>query len=60
MNAANEIAVNAFLNDKISFTQIVEVAEKIVSTIPFLPKPSLNDLIETDTASRVKTKELTG
>jgi 1-deoxy-D-xylulose-5-phosphate reductoisomerase len=60
MNAANEVAVSAFLQDKISFTQIVSVAEKIVSLTDFIPKPTLEELIETDHISRLKTQEITG
>ena len=40
LNAANEIAVDAFLKDKIGFLQMSDVVEKCLQTIDFIPKPS--------------------
>jgi 1-deoxy-D-xylulose-5-phosphate reductoisomerase len=52
LNAANEIAVNAFLNEKIKFTQIPQIIEKTINNITFVGHPSLDQYIETDTESR--------
>ncbi len=40
MNAANEVVVDAFLNEKISFLQIPEIIEKTIDKIDFVKKPS--------------------
>lgn len=52
LNAANEIAVDAFLQDKIRFLEIAELNEKCMTTVPFIQNPSLNDYIETDKVTR--------
>ncbi len=57
LNAANEIAVSAFLNGKINFTSIPEVIEKCMSFSPFDPKPDYDSLLETDQFVRVKAME---
>lgn len=60
LNAANEVVVHAFLNDKISFLQMPEIIEQIMEKASFLKNPSLEDYIQTDkevrilTAARVK------
>lgn len=52
LNAANEIAVDAFLRDKIKFLQIAELNEKCMQKVKFIQKPSLQDYIETDAETR--------
>ncbi len=52
LNAANEIAVDAFLKDKIKFLQIAELNEKCMQQVKFIAKPSLPDYIETDAETR--------
>jgi len=52
LNAANEIAVKAFLNGRLGFTSIAEVVEEVLIAIPLISKPSLEELEETDTISR--------
>lgn len=52
LNAANEIAVDAFLKDKIKFLQIAELNEKCMQQVKFIAKPSLQDYIETDAETR--------
>ncbi|MBP9186072.1 MAG: 1-deoxy-D-xylulose-5-phosphate reductoisomerase [Bacteroidia bacterium] len=52
LNAANEIAVEAFLQDKIKFLQIAELNEKCMQKVNFIAKPSLQDYIETDAETR--------
>ncbi len=52
LNAANEIAVDAFLGDKIKFLQIAELNEKCMQKVKFIQKPSLQDYIETDAETR--------
>ena len=52
LNAANEIAVDAFLRDKIKFLQIADLNEKCMQKVKFIQKPSLQDYIETDAETR--------
>lgn len=47
MNAANETAVNAFLNDRIRFMQIPDIIEKCMEKIHFYSDLNLNTLINT-------------
>jgi 1-deoxy-D-xylulose-5-phosphate reductoisomerase len=52
LNAANEIAVEQFLNDKISFLEISDLIEQCMAKISFIAAPSLDDYIQTDTETR--------
>ncbi len=52
LNAANEIAVEAFLKEKISFIQITNIIEYCMNHITFVENPSIEDLIETDKQCR--------
>jgi len=52
INAANEVAVDAFLKERIGFLQIPELIEKAIHGIGFVKSPSYNDYVETDTESR--------
>ncbi len=58
MNAANEIAVEAFLMDKIKFTQIALVIEKTMQSTSFLSNPQLEDFIATDAEARAVAKSV--
>jgi 1-deoxy-D-xylulose-5-phosphate reductoisomerase len=53
LNAANEIVVAAFLEDKIGFLQMSDVIEQCMEEIGFIEKPQLNDFLETDKHSRI-------
>lgn len=52
LNAANEIAVAAFLNDKIKFTDIPVIVEKSLSGTSYLKKPSYEDYVLTNKETR--------
>lgn len=52
LNAANEVAVDAFLNKKISFLQITEMNERVMNEAPFVSSPELQDYINVDKVSR--------
>ncbi|MHB8065219.1 MAG: 1-deoxy-D-xylulose-5-phosphate reductoisomerase, partial [Ruminiclostridium sp.] len=52
MNAANEIAVTAFLNNKISFNAIPYIIEKVMQGHNVNICPSLDDIIEVDKWAR--------
>jgi 1-deoxy-D-xylulose-5-phosphate reductoisomerase len=57
MNAANEIAVQAFLNGQIKFTAIPTLIEKTMQQTPFISQPAFNDLLQTDHTSRIITQQ---
>lgn len=52
MNAANEIAVELFLQEKIGFLQMSELIEQTLTKTVFIQNPSLEDYIQTDTEAR--------
>jgi 1-deoxy-D-xylulose-5-phosphate reductoisomerase len=60
MNAANEIAVNAFLQDKIRFLQIAEIVEKTMAEASFIAKPAIDDYVESDAEARRIATEAVG
>jgi 1-deoxy-D-xylulose-5-phosphate reductoisomerase len=55
LNAANEVVVAAFLQDRIGFLAMSAVLEQAMQAIPFIAAPSYEDLIETDKETRNKT-----
>ena len=52
MNAANEIAVYAFLRNKIGFLEMTDVVERTMERVTFLKKPSLEEYYESDGEAR--------
>ncbi|MBW6484033.1 MAG: 1-deoxy-D-xylulose-5-phosphate reductoisomerase [Vicingaceae bacterium] len=52
LNAANEIAVEAFLNDKIAFLQIAAINQQCMKNVPFIEHPTLEDYIKTNELAR--------
>lgn len=58
MNAANEIAVAAFLEDKIGFLEMSDIIEKTMQRTSFVHTPSYDDYVQTDTEARYIAKEL--
>lgn len=58
LNAANEIAVQAFLEDKIGFLQMSDVVEKALNRMPFIPKPTYEQYVECDAETRQLAKSI--
>ena len=52
MNAANEVAVDAFLKGRIGFLDIAETIEKTMQQMPFISQPTYDDYVATDRESR--------
>ena len=52
MNAANEIAVYAFLRNRVNFLDMTDVIEKTMQKIPFVAEPTLEEYFESDGAAR--------
>ncbi|ASF14947.1 MULTISPECIES: 1-deoxy-D-xylulose-5-phosphate reductoisomerase [Shewanella] len=58
LNAANEIAVEAFLQGKIGFTHIAKVNEACLSSVPKRAMTSIEDIIALDAQTRIYAREL--
>src|SRR5215212_5895686 len=52
MNAANEIAVYAFLKNRIGFLDMTEVIERTMTKVSFIQKPTLEEYFESDGEAR--------
>jgi 1-deoxy-D-xylulose-5-phosphate reductoisomerase len=52
LNAANEVAVEAFLQRRLSFLEIPEVIERVLARHPTLPASSLDDVLSADDWAR--------
>ena len=52
LNAANEIAVFAFLRNRIGFLDITEVVERTMNKIAFIQHPTLQEYFDTDGEAR--------
>ncbi len=52
MNAANEIAVWAFLHNRIGFLDMMAIVEKAMEKVEFIEKPTLEDYFESDAVAR--------
>jgi len=53
INAANEVVVNAFLEDRIGFLEMSDVIERCMSDIAFIAEPTLHNYLETDQHTRI-------
>jgi len=60
LNAANEVAVAEFLNDRLSFLGISEVVEQCLAKSDYVKEPRLEDYVETDKITRIRAKALIG
>ncbi len=58
LNAANEVAVAAFLKDKTGFLEMSEKIEQCMQKIDFIEDPSFDDLCYTDNETRKLAREL--
>ena len=52
VNAANELAVYAFLHNRIGFLEMTEVIEKTMAKINYIENPTLDDYFESDAEAR--------
>ena len=57
LNAANEVAVDAFLKGKIGFFAMSDIIEQTISETAFISSPTLDDYIATDREARARTSE---
>ena len=58
MNAANEVAVAAYLQDRISFYGITDVVEKCMNAVDFIPDPDIDEIFATDRAAAARAEAM--
>lgn len=58
LNAANEVAVNCFLEERIPFSRICPIVEKVLSSHSVISAPGLDDILKADQWGREKTLTL--
>ncbi len=58
LNAANEIAVYAFLKNRIGFLDMTALVEKAMSKVPFIQNPTLEEYFDSDAEARNYTASL--
>jgi 1-deoxy-D-xylulose-5-phosphate reductoisomerase len=51
LNAANEVVVDAFMRNKISFLEMSDLIEQCLEKITFIETPTLQDYIDTHSES---------
>jgi 1-deoxy-D-xylulose-5-phosphate reductoisomerase len=58
LNAANEMAVNAFLDKKVAFTDIVNIVEKTMEAHVLIQNPEIEDIYSADRWGRDKAESI--
>src|SRR5690606_3509089 len=58
LNAANEVAVQGFLDEKIDFLRIAEINAAVCDAIFFKSIPELDDLLQTDAEARILASQI--
>ena len=58
LNAANEVAVEGFLTDRIGFLEMTRVVEGCLEKMSFVPSPRYEDYVATDNETRIMAVEL--
>jgi len=58
LNAANEIAVYSFLNEKIGFTDIAEVIRQTLDLHTHISQPALDDILDADKWAREQSEQI--
>ena len=57
MNGANEEAVAMFLRDEIGFYDIYDLVSRAVDAVPFIPNPTLEEILEADRLARAAVRQ---
>ncbi len=52
LNAANEVAVQAFLREQIGFMEIPDVVAACMAKVPYIAHPAYDDYVQTDRETR--------
>lgn len=59
LNAANEVAVSAFLKDKVGFLQMSDILESCLAKVAYIANPSYDDYVDTDREARAAAAAVT-
>jgi 1-deoxy-D-xylulose-5-phosphate reductoisomerase len=59
MNAANEVAVNAFLENRIRFLQMSDVVAQTMQKTAYIAHPDYSDYVQTDAEARAVAEDVT-
>lgn len=57
MNAANELVVHAFLQNRVGFLEMSDMIEKTLERVPYIEHPTLEDYMKSDEDARMYTAE---
>ncbi len=57
LNAANEVAVSEFLNNRIGFLEMSDLVEQCLMKSVYISEPQLEDYVETDKLTRIRANE---
>lgn len=57
LNAANEVVVHAFLQNKVGFLEMSEMIEKTMECMTFIEHPTIEEYVETDKEARIQVTE---
>ena len=60
LNAANEVAVAAFLKDQIGFLEMSQLVERCLGKVDYIANPKYEDYVNTDSETRIKALEMVG
>ncbi|MBO8440775.1 MAG: 1-deoxy-D-xylulose-5-phosphate reductoisomerase [bacterium] len=58
MNAANEVAVDAYLHDRVGFTEMSDIIETVIGRAAYTAHPTYEEYVECDKEARAVTREL--
>ena len=53
LNAANEVAVEAFLKDRLGFLEMSDIVERCLQKMAYIKNPTYDDYVETDRETRL-------
>jgi len=58
LNAANEVAVHAFLNDQLEFLKMPDIIEQCMNSVAFIKNPNYDNYVSTHRETLIKAEEL--
>lgn len=58
LNAANEIAVEQFLEERIGFLEMPDLVERCLAKMDYIAKPVFDDYVNTDRETRIRAREM--
>jgi len=58
MNAANEIAVTAFINKRISFLKIIDIVSEVMDIHEVVTNPNIDNILDADLWAKKKSEEI--